>query len=87
MKVEIHGQRRILDAFFQVDEAEVSFERFDGSMSPVMRRLSEGAGLDYGGRRRYLRGRRLLVVQSVADLERFQAHARRPGPDPDCLRG
>lgn len=38
-KAEVHGRRRLLDDFFKVDAAEVSFERFDGSMTPPVRRL------------------------------------------------
>jgi ADP-ribose pyrophosphatase len=32
-------RRRILDAFFKVDEAKVSYERYDGSMTPAVSRL------------------------------------------------
>lgn len=32
-------RRRILDAFFKVDEAQVSYERYDGSMTPAVPRL------------------------------------------------
>lgn len=39
-KVEIIDRKRVLDGFFKVDEAELRFERFDGKMSPVIRRLS-----------------------------------------------
>ena len=39
-KVEINARRRLLNDFFKVDEAQVSFERFDGSMTPPVRRLS-----------------------------------------------
>src|SRR5262245_42366553 len=39
-KVVLHSKNRILDDFFKVDEAQVSYERFDGCMSPVVRRLS-----------------------------------------------
>jgi ADP-ribose pyrophosphatase len=38
-RAEVHGRRRLLDDFFKVDEAEVSFERPDGSMTPPLRRL------------------------------------------------
>ncbi len=38
-KVEVFSERRLLDDFFRVDEARVSFERFDGSMTPPVRRL------------------------------------------------
>ncbi len=32
-------RRRLLDDFFRVDEAELTFERYDGSMTPPLRRL------------------------------------------------
>ncbi len=38
-KAEVLGRRRLLDDFFKVDEAEVRFERNDGSMTPPLRRL------------------------------------------------
>jgi nudix-type nucleoside diphosphatase (YffH/AdpP family) len=39
-KVIIEGTKRILDDFFKVDETYLRYERFDGAMSPVVRRLS-----------------------------------------------
>jgi hypothetical protein len=38
-RVEIQGRRRLLDGFFKVDEVEVAFERFDGTMAGPVRRL------------------------------------------------
>lgn len=38
-RVVVHGKKRVFDGFFKIDEAEVSFERFDGRMSPRLRRL------------------------------------------------
>src|SRR5262245_21447621 len=38
-RVDVRSRRRLLDGFFKVDEAKVSFERFDGSMTPPVRRL------------------------------------------------
>ena len=38
-RVEVRSRRRLMDDFFKVDEAEVSFERADGSMTPPARRL------------------------------------------------
>src|SRR5215475_10880155 len=38
-RVEVRSRRRLLDDFFKIDEAEISFERFDGSMTPPVRRL------------------------------------------------
>jgi ADP-ribose pyrophosphatase len=39
-RVEIKGKRRVLDDFFKVEEAHLSFEKFNGTMSPVVRRLN-----------------------------------------------
>jgi ADP-ribose pyrophosphatase len=39
-RVDIERTRLILDDFFKVEEAYLSFEQFDGTMSPVVRRLS-----------------------------------------------
>ena len=38
-RVDVRSRRRLLDDFFKVDDAELSFERFDGSMTPPVRRL------------------------------------------------
>jgi ADP-ribose pyrophosphatase len=38
-RVRMIGETRLLDDTFQVDAAVFSFERFDGSMSPPVRRL------------------------------------------------
>ena len=38
-KVDVYSRRPLLDDFFKVDEVQVSFERFDGSMTPPVRRL------------------------------------------------
>jgi len=38
-RAEVISRRRLLDDFFKVDEAEVRFERTDGTMTPPLRRL------------------------------------------------
>ena len=38
-QVEILTRRRVFDSFFQIDEAELRYERFDGAMTPPVRRL------------------------------------------------
>lgn len=38
-RVTIHSKRRVFDGFFKIDEAELSYERFDGRMSATVRRL------------------------------------------------
>ncbi|HHS96107.1 MAG TPA: NUDIX hydrolase, partial [Phaeodactylibacter sp.] len=39
-KVKIEKTNRLLDDFFKVDEAYLQFEKFDGTMSPSVRRLN-----------------------------------------------
>jgi len=39
-KVEIKEKKRVFDDFFKIDEVFLSHERFNGQMSPLMRRLS-----------------------------------------------
>jgi ADP-ribose pyrophosphatase len=39
-KVIVHTKKRVFDGFFKLDEAEISYERFDGRMSGRLRRLS-----------------------------------------------
>jgi nudix-type nucleoside diphosphatase (YffH/AdpP family) len=38
-RVTIHSKKRVFDGFFKIDEAELSFERFDGEMSRPVTRL------------------------------------------------
>lgn len=38
-RVVVHGTKRVFDGFFKIDEAELTFERFDGRMSGRVRRL------------------------------------------------
>lgn len=38
-KVILHAKQRVFDGFFKIDEAEISYERFDGQMSGRLRRL------------------------------------------------
>jgi ADP-ribose pyrophosphatase len=39
-RVVIEERQRVLDDFFKVEAARLQFEHFDGSMSPVVRRLN-----------------------------------------------
>jgi nudix-type nucleoside diphosphatase (YffH/AdpP family) len=39
-KVDIERKKRILDDFFKVEEVHLRYERFDGQMSPLVRRLN-----------------------------------------------
>jgi len=40
-RVNIERRKLILNDFFKVEEVYLSYERFDGSMSPLVRRLIE----------------------------------------------
>lgn len=39
-RVILHSEKKLLDDYFQVDEAWLSYEKFDGSMSRLIRRLN-----------------------------------------------
>jgi ADP-ribose pyrophosphatase len=39
-RVDIERKKRILDDFFKVEEVHLRYERFDGQMSPLVRRLN-----------------------------------------------
>jgi len=39
-KVEVISRRRVFDDFFKIDAADLRFERYDGTMSEVVRRLN-----------------------------------------------
>lgn len=43
-KVFIEKRTRLLDDFFKVEEVQLRYERFDGSMSPLVRRLNVERG-------------------------------------------
>ena len=36
----VQSKKRVFDDFFKIDEASLQFERFDGEMTPIVRRLN-----------------------------------------------
>ena len=38
-RVEVRSRRRVFDGFFKIDEAELAYERFDGAMTPPLKRI------------------------------------------------
>jgi nudix-type nucleoside diphosphatase (YffH/AdpP family) len=40
MKVTLQSKRRVFDGFFKIDEVKLQYEKFDGSMTPVLTRLN-----------------------------------------------
>jgi nudix-type nucleoside diphosphatase (YffH/AdpP family) len=74
-KVDMQSRRRLLDDFFKVDEAEVSFERFDGSMTPAVRRLVFERGDSVAAVVFDLDAQRLLLTEQF----RFPTFEKGPG--------
>jgi len=62
-RAEVRSRRRLLDDFFKVDEAEVSFERADGSMTPLLRRLVFERGDSVAAVVMHRESRRLLFTE------------------------
>jgi ADP-ribose pyrophosphatase len=74
-RVNISNRRRLLDAFFKVDEITVSYEQFDGKLSPerallVFERGDAVAGLLYDPERR-----------KVITVRQFRLPTREKGQD------
>jgi ADP-ribose pyrophosphatase len=74
-KVDVRSRRRLLDDFFKVDEAEVSFERFDGSMTPPVRRLVFERGDSVAAVMFDRDSKRLMLTEQF----RFPAFEKGPG--------
>jgi nudix-type nucleoside diphosphatase (YffH/AdpP family) len=74
-KVEIEATKRILDDFFKVDEARLRFERFDGSMSPLVRRLCFERGDSVAALIFNPRSGLITLVNQF----KFPTHAKGPG--------
>jgi len=63
-RIDIESKRLLLDDFFKVEEACLSYERFDGTMSPRVRRLNFMRGDSVAALLHHVeRGRVVLVNQ------------------------
>lgn len=71
----IERESRIFDDFFAVDEARLSYERFDGTMSPVVRRLKFERG-DSVAALLYDRQKQAILL---ARQFRYPTHEKGPG--------
>ncbi|MBL7688618.1 MAG: NUDIX domain-containing protein [Bdellovibrionaceae bacterium] len=74
-KVVIHSETRLLDDYFQVDEAEFSFERFDGHMSAPVRRLCFERGDSVAAVVFNRDTQRVILIEQL----RFPAYKKGPG--------
>jgi nudix-type nucleoside diphosphatase (YffH/AdpP family) len=74
-KVQIESKKRLFDDFMKIDEAVVRFERFDGTMSPPLRRLNLERGDSVAALILNRRTRRVTLVNQF----RFPTYEKGPG--------
>ena len=74
-RVEIEEKTRILDDFFKVDAVRLRYERFDGQMSPVVRRLNFERGDSVAAIILNRTSRRLLFVNQF----KYPSYEKGPG--------
>ncbi len=74
-KVVIEERKRILDDFFKVEEARLRYERFDGSMTPVVRRLNVERGDSAAALIYKAKSQTLLLVKQF----RYPTYEKGPG--------
>ena len=73
--IVIYGERRVFDGFFKIDEAELSYERFDGKMSPTVKRLCFQRGDSVAAILFDAERRKLLLVKQF----RYPTYEKGPG--------
>jgi nudix-type nucleoside diphosphatase (YffH/AdpP family) len=74
-RVDIKEKRRVLDDFFKIEEAHLSFERFDGTMSPVVRRLNFERGDSVAAMLHHTERGTILLVNQF----RYPSYEKGPG--------
>jgi nudix-type nucleoside diphosphatase (YffH/AdpP family) len=82
-KVIIEGRNRILDDFFKVDEAYLRYERFDGTMTPVVRRLSLERGDSVAALLFNPRSNRMILVNQF----KYPTYGKGPGWITETMAG
>jgi nudix-type nucleoside diphosphatase (YffH/AdpP family) len=74
-RIVIYGKRRVFDGFFKIDEAELSYERFDGEMSLTVKRLCFQRGDSVAAILFDAERRKLLLVKQF----RYPTYEKGPG--------
>ncbi|MCA9473227.1 MAG: NUDIX domain-containing protein [Nitrospira sp.] len=74
-KVQIEKKNRILDDFFKVEEVHFRYERFDGQMSPLVRRLNFERGDSVAVLLFNPKSRHILLVNQC----KYPAYEKGPG--------
>ena len=70
-RVDIEEKKYILDDFFKVEEAHLRYERFDGKMSPPVRRLNFERGDSVAVIIFKRKTQRILLVNQFEKAPRF----------------
>jgi nudix-type nucleoside diphosphatase (YffH/AdpP family) len=74
-RVEIHSSRRIFDGFFKIQEADLAYERFDGTMTPPLKRLVFERGDSVAAIVYHREEKRLLFLRQF----RYPTYEKGPG--------
>jgi nudix-type nucleoside diphosphatase (YffH/AdpP family) len=74
-RVEIHSRRRVFDGFFKIEEADLAYERFDGTMTPPLKRLVFERGDSVAAIVYHREEKRLLFLQQF----RYPTYEKGPG--------
>ena len=82
-RVEIQDKRTVFDDFFRIDEATLRYERFDGRMSPTLRRLSFERGDSAAALLLNVDTQRVLLV----DQFKYPTYEKGPGWLPEVVAG
>jgi nudix-type nucleoside diphosphatase (YffH/AdpP family) len=82
-KVIVDRQNRILDDFFKIEEAYLRYERFDGTMSPVVRRLNFERGDSVAALLFNTRTKRIVLVNQF----KYPAYRKGPGWITETMAG
>lgn len=82
-KVLIERKNRVFDDFFKIEEAYLRYERFDGTMSPVVRRLNFERGDSVAALLFNSKTQRIVLVNQF----KYPAHEKGPGWITETMAG
>ena len=83
MKVLIERQTRVFDDLFKIEEALLQYEKFDGKMTPTLRRLKFDRGDSVAALTFNTSTKRIVLVSQF----RFPTYAKGPGWTSEIVAG
>lgn len=83
MRVSILNRRTVFDAFFKIEEVKLQFEKFDGSMTPVLTRLCFERGDSVAAVIRNVDTDRIILVNQF----KYPSYAKGPGWITELIAG